>query len=575
MIIYIDTETTGVNLFTGDKIFGISWALGDTEPRYIDVRNQDIAPFKRDLNKADLVVAHNVKFDAHALYQIGIDLIHYNLDCTMVRAQLLDEHKFNYDLDSLTGEKLDIIDDLADMFGGKATKNVQMKNLHKVSPEFVARYAKQDIVALRKLYKEQEEQEFPPVYELERKVIKVLIQMERRGIRVDTGKIDETIYSVKKMIDAKQKELDSIAGKHLNVNSTPQMRGFLVKKRLKSGKFELVDGTIAGATKADAASLDADTLKQMTYPPAKLILDIRRYKKILDTFLVSQIQGHLVNGRVHPNFNQTRVVTGRLSCNSPNLQAIPKRDPEMKKLLRSLFIPEEGAKLLRCDYEQSDVRGFAHYISLRDPDHPIKKAYQKDPYTDFHTLVAEMMDIPRDPNPETGNAKQLNLAQIFGMGAGKLAQTMGLNYTINEEGFLVPGEEAQRLFDLYHETIPGVGNMSKKAAHRARLRGYVISILGRYLRFPDKRFCHKAAGYLYQAWTADIIKAAMVSTYKVQPLHLSVHDELIFSVYDMELISVIKHKMESVLDGISDIPIRTVPEIGDNWASTKPITEGY
>jgi len=579
--LFFDTEGTGLNMISGaDRATDISYAMGDGPVKYVDLRTDSPEEFIKMVDDAEVIVAHGTKFDAHSLRTIGIDISNKNLDCTLVRAQLIDEHKLTYDLDSLTGMKVNIIDDLAAMFGGRATKNVQMPNLHKAPRDFKEKYAVGDVLAMRSLYRQQEGK-LPPVHALEKEVLNVLIKMEQKGIRVDGDRLDKAKRDVQRLIDRTQKELDKMAGKEVNVNSTPQMRDLLIATEVqdgrvvpktKAGKCVLIDGTLADKTKTGGVSLNAETLEEMSHPIAEAILKVRKYRKIHDTFIVSQLMGHQTRGRVHPNFNQTRVVTGRLSCNNPNLQAVPKRDPEMKAILRPLFLPDDGAQLLKCDYDQSDVRGFAHYIYsvTNDKNHPILQAYQKDPDTDFHTFVSELLGIRRNPGPGGGaNAKQINLAMIFNMGMGKLAKQMGLPYEEeigrNKKVYLKPGQEAIDVFNMYHSKIPGAADMAQMASSIAASRGYVTSICGRHLRFPDKRFTYKASGYLYQSFTADLIKKAMVETAKIVVPQLSVHDELLFSIYDKETAFAIQKVMQEVFANLTVIPIRTKPEVGRSW----------
>ena len=560
--LFFDTETTGLELFKKDKMFAMTWAMNDGPVHY----SEDSAPLIDAIKQADQVVAHNITFDANTLRH-DIDITYKPMDDTMIRAKLIDEHKFNYDLDSLTGMKDHIVDELAKLFGGKATKNVQMKNLHKAPRELVERYAKQDIVALRHLYHTQKD--LPPVHSLEKKLIPVICKMEQTGIRVDIDAAEIAVDKVTKIIDKAQVELNTLVGRAVNVNSSPQMQALFEPKEIDGGKFRLIDGTIAERTKAGKAQINKECLQSMQHPAAGHILKIRRYKKTRDTFLVSQILENNVNGRVHPHFNQIGTVTGRLSCTGPNLQAVPKRDPEMKQLLRSLFLPEDGAMLLRCDYDQSDIRSFAHYVSTAVENHPLIEAYTKDPDMDLHQFAAEMMNEPR------GTAKSINLAMVFSMGGGKLALMLDLPYTErvgrNGKTYIMPGQEAQELFERYHTAVPGAKEMNNKAAAVALSRGHVVSILGRHLHFPGGKFTHKAAGYLYQAWTADLIKGAMVATDGIAPLHLSVHDELLFSITEEATAWKIREAMQEVLSDKTKIPIRTSPEVGENWANTKPL----
>lgn len=612
--LFLDTEGTGLEMMRKDKVTQVSYALGDGEIKYADHRDGEgwLNGFKEAIDRADTLVAHGMKFDAHALRTVGIDISNKNLDCTLVREQLIDEHKLTYDLDSLTGMKVDIIEDLQKMFGGAKTKDVQMKNLHRAPREFIKKYAIGDIDATRTLYRRQEGN-LPPVHALEKEVLKVLIKMERKGMRVNLDGAEQATKKVKKLIDEAQWDLNKLAGSEINVNSSPQVRDLLIATELRDGrmvpkrigkskivklvrgkeivdvevgmKYVLIDGSYADCSlKTGGATLNAEALDGMDHPLAEAILKVRKYRKILDTFLTSQLMGHHINGRVHPWFNQTRVVTGRLSCTNPNMQAVPKRDPEMKAILRPLFLPEEGRRLLKCDYDQSDVRGFAHYIvtSTGDMNHPVLKAYSEDPDTDFHTFVSEMLGIPRNPGSGGGgNAKQINLAMIFNMGAGKLAKQMGLPFfeEVNEKTgkvYLKPGPEAEAVSQLYHSKIPGAADMGKMAAAVASSRGHVVSIAGRHLRFPDKRFTYKASGYLYQSFTADLIKAAMVETAKILIPHLQIHDELVFSFdHDEEAWAIQEAMQKGVLNWLDTvIPIRTWPEVGPNWGETKKLERG-
>jgi DNA polymerase I-like protein with 3'-5' exonuclease and polymerase domains len=168
-------------------------------------------------------------------------------------------------------------------------------------------------------------------------------------------------------------------------------------------------------------------------------------------------------------------------------------------------------------------------------------------------------------------AKAISLGGVFSMGEGKLAMTLGLPYT-EERGWLKAGPEAQALFAQYHEAVPGVQEMRKRASAVAVRRGYVRSIRGRVLQFP-KGFEYRAAGYLYQAFTADTIKSAMVVVDELAPIHLTVHDELIFSITNDDVIYEIKQAMEACMSDVTEVPLYVEPEIGPNWAETRGVTQ--
>jgi len=229
------------------------------------------------------------------------------------------------------------------------------------------------------------------------------------------------------------------------------------------------------------------------------------------------------------------------------------------------------------------VRGFAHYIakSTGDKNHPVLKAYEANPDIDFHSFVAEMLGIQRNPGPGGGaNAKQINLAMIFNMGPGKLAKQMGMEYfeEVNKKSgkvYLKPGQEAMAVSELYHSRIPGAADMGKMAGSVASSRGHVVSIGGRHLRFPHKGLSYKASGYLYQAFTADLIKAAMVETARISTPHLSVHDELLFSIdRDEEAWAIHDAMQQGIKKWIpTNIPIRTWPEVGSDWQNVERLSK--
>ena len=586
-VIAIDTETTGVSWYK-DELFGISLST-DNEDYYWDVRTEpDVLDWLHDevKNYNGLIVNHNIKFDAHFLRQCGIDISRKRLQCTMVRAQLIDENLFEYNLDYV-GEKylkinkLNPYQQLADLFGGKPTREAQMKNLHRAPVSIVSPYAKVDTKNALALWHWQEEeikkQELQQICTLEDNVLPVLIRMEARGIRVDVEKAQHNMRELEKIIKVKQKEIDSAVGKPFNINSTPQIRELFKPKLVEGTKqWKLIDGTLAPSTAAGQVSIGAETLAQMEHPLAKKITELRTAIKIHGTFLRDQILGYQQNGYIYPNFKQCGTVNGRFAASQPALQAIPKRNKGMSALTRTVFLPDEGEEILRCDFEQSDFRGFVHYTESA----PLVEAYRKDPWTDFHGLISSLLNIPRSPQGNGGaNAKQINLGSIFGMGIGKLAKTMGLPYTeeVSSKGkiWLKPGPEAEDVFNIYHENIPGVDSFNKKAAAVARSRGYVISVCGRHLRFPNKNLVYKAPGYLYSSFTSDLCKSAMVACDDIKnvTIKLQIHDEILFSMSDRGVIPEVQEAMQSALGNKINIPIRTKPQVGPNWFACKNLEE--
>jgi len=587
-VISIDVETTGTK-WQSDEMFGIALSVPG-EDFYWDIRKTPkVIDWLYDSLKTytGKMVNHNIKFDAHFLRQYGVDISEHNLQCTMVRAQLINEHLFRYNLDDLChmylGEgKEEPYEELAEMFGGKPTRAVQITNLYKAPFELTSKYAKKDTNLALRLWQWQnveiKEKSLGRICSLEDSVLPVLLRMEARGIRIDVQKAEENMAELAKKIKTMQKEVDRQVGRAFNINSTPQMREFFVEEKVSDRQFRAIDGTLIGSTaKKDKdgnynPSLAVGNLKTINHPVARMVTELRTMIKMHGTFLRDQILGYEQNGYIYPNFNQCGTVNGRFSASKPALQAIPKRNREMSALTRSVFLPDEGEEILRCDFEQSDFRGFVHYTASP----PLVQAYEKDPWTDFHGLIADLLRIPRSPRSGGGaNAKQINLGSIFGMGIGRLAKEMGLPYTeeISKSGkaWLKPGPEAEAVFVLYHKAVPGVARLNKIASSIAQSRGYVKSVCGRRLRFPNKKHSWMAPGYLYSSFTSDLCKSAMVATDGLAKIKLQVHDEIIFSIDDRSVIPEIRHAMETCLGDLTTVPIRTGPQVGPNWFECKEI----
>jgi DNA polymerase I-like protein with 3'-5' exonuclease and polymerase domains len=598
--IALDLETTGLK-FWSDKIFGAAISTADGD-HYFDIRKRpEVMGWLRDqLPRVRTVAFHNAKFDLHFLANHNIGLRWDQVVCTMVRAALIDEHLPDYGLDFVAkkfvgiGKDGDIWQELADMFGGKATKNAQIENLPRAPEALAGRYAKADTRATLKLhhYLEQQiaAQDLGRVDTVERRLLAALVRMERGGVRVDVDGARRAQKDVDALAKRLQKELNDIAGFEVNPNPSRSIHT-LFKPQEKdapdgSGTYwELVDGTIADKTEAGGPSIDADCLRRMKHPAAARILELRKSIKVRDVFLANHILGHHDNGVVHANFNQTKsdngagTGTGRLSCNAPALQQIPARDKQIAKIVRSLFLPDHGHEWVANDWAQMDFRVFAHYV--KDPE--ILAAYAADPNTDFHSSTAQMTGLPRSPRfAGDPNAKQINLGLVFGMGKGKLAQEMGLPYTLEagSDGrvWARPGPEAEAVFAKYHAAIPGVQDLLRTASSVAKARGFVMTALGRRIRFPRGQFTHKAGGLIFQGTAADALKVKICELDDYfesikgsgARLVLNVHDEFDTSVPPGR--ADIREEVNRIVTGFGPgdavhlrVPVVTDQGRGPNW----------
>jgi DNA polymerase I-like protein with 3'-5' exonuclease and polymerase domains len=594
-VIAIDTETTGLHWWK-DKVFGISVSTPGGQDWYWDIREEPRAvEFLRDeIPKCQWVVAHNAKFDWHMLRCLGINLPRDRTDDTMIRAAIIDEHLLSYDLGSLghkyvgAGKDEDIWQELADIFGGKPTKHAQVGNLPRAPRHIVARYAKMDTRVTLMLWQHQntliEEQNLQAVCDLERRLLPVIVDMELGGVKVNTEMAEQAVVKISSQASTAQYQLDSLAGFAVNPNPSGSIKKLFEPKQDKAGNWVLNDGTVAGTTEAGGVSIDASVLRRMKHPAASVILKLRKLLKTRDTFLKGHILGHHHNGVIHANYNQTKsdndlgTGTGRLSVNDPALQQIHKRDTEIASVVRAMFLPDSlGHDWVCNDWAQMDFRVFAHYVN--DP--AIIAMYRKDPDTDFHQVTSDLTGLPRSPRfAGDANAKQINLGLVFGMGQGKLAQEMGLPFTVEPNTrtggtWNKPGAEALEVFNKYHSSIPGVQELLRNASSVAKSRGYVRTIIGRRIRFPKGQFTHKAGGLIFQGSAADALKVKIIEVHDYlsslndgSRLVLNVHDEFDTSILKGN--KLVRDEISRIVTDFSGpikfrVPIRTDQGVADNW----------
>jgi DNA polymerase I-like protein with 3'-5' exonuclease and polymerase domains len=532
-----DTETTGLR-FPKDRAFGVSIATPDGNSHYWDLRTSPGARewLERILpGYKGLVICHYASFDYRMSLAAGLTLPLLNLDDTRIRAALLDEHRTSYSLDDLAWDFLrerkesNIYQDMANLFGGRPTRNVQMKLISEAPPEIVSKYAAKDALLTLRLWEDQEDQikqqdnpdidcpSLQDIMEFERVLLPIFIDMECHGVRVDEAEAIRAQNEVDEEIDKAKKQLHHLVGGDINVNSVSQVRSVFNPVFGHSDTWT-VNGTVIPSTPTGAPSLSSPVLDSLQDERAQLILRIRSLIKTRDTFLGGHVLGHAVGGRVFPTINQTKgedggTGTGRLSYQEPALQQIPSRDKQVAKIVKRVFLPDPGQQWLDVDESSFEVRVFAHLVAQFDP--RIADMYQEDPDTDLHQYVADETGLPRNA---TGAgkpyAKQLNLAMIFNQGNGSTAEKMGLPWTWEEfeaeDGHLVrykkPGEEAKAIIDRYHEKLPGVKTLMEAAKRIAMARGFIYTFRGRRIRFPNGYKTYKASGLLIQSTAADFNK---------------------------------------------------------------------
>lgn len=591
----IDTETTGLQ-YKKDKVFGISISTPDGQDFYWDTRNCRILEWlKAELPKCSgLVVMANASFDVRMLANSGVNLLDSRIDDVIVRASCIDEHLKSYSLDSLSKKYLNdnkvdtLVTDLAKLFGGRKTRNVQMPNLCRAPVDMVAPYAKQDTRLTLRLWEWQSReiarQGIQEICDFEKGLLPTFIQMEMRGIRIDENYTEEAINKLNPLVEKAQKEIDHSLGESVNVNSSPQVkRLFLNPKQQANGGWIAIDGTPLGKTATGNPSLGAETLREMTHPAAKMILDQRSLMKTRDTFLASHVLGSNIEGRVYPTINQSKkedggTGTGRLSIQNPAMQQIPSRNKEVAAIVKPCFLPNEGHVWVDADMASFEVRVFAHLVQ----DEGIMEAYVKNPELDFHQLVADMTGLVRNATYNgQPNAKQLNLSMIFNSGNGAIAEKMGMpwawdEFSSRQDGKVIKykkaGHKAMEIINAYHRRLPGIKRLATGAEARAKSRGYVFTKYGRHLRFPRGWRTYKASGLLIQATAADINKENISIITKA----LGNEGNLLLNVHDSYSMSMPEDTWKSKFAEIKQLierPVLDVPLIlefsgkGHNWAN--------
>jgi DNA polymerase-1 len=596
-VVACDTETTGLDWWKGDRVFGasLSWFddNGKVQSFYGDVRDPNIHRWFQDhLPLCKRVTNHFTKFDAHILRESGIQLPLGKLGCTMVQETLLDEDQYEYSLDRLSWKylnrgKKDIWPRLAELFGGEPNKKSQIANLVRAPRELVEEYANTDsanaLLVDQAQLKILAKEDLTHIHKLEMNLMKVVIGLEHGGVRVDLDRAEQAAEYLDKDVKRQQKELDRMVGYPINVNSPIQVKKLLGVHQKADGTWWTKDGVRLEPTESGkSGSLKTEKLYQCTMPEARYIAEIRGEIKARDTFLRKYILEMSHDEYVHASINQTRTeegdgtYTGRFSITDPALQQIHKRNKKLAAIVRSCFIPDEGTEWGCYDWSQKDFRIFAHYVN--DP--KINAIYAANPAADFHRVTSDITGLPRDRDEKTGgaNAKQMNLGLIFGMSAGRMAKEMFLPYTLNEKGYYVAGPEAEALFAKYHDNIPGANRLKQSVASIARSRGYIKTLLGRRLRFPDPNKAYKAAGVLFQGQAAEDMKVKMVELDNyleenpVARFMLVVHDEYDLNMNigrDLKHDAEIKHLLER-FDGVKTpiklrIPILSDYGVGPNW----------
>ena len=549
------------------------------------------------------VVFHNAQYDLGWLLSEGVEVKGKILD-TMIAAPLLDENRFSYALNALGRTYLGEGKAEDDLRRAAGQHGVNAKTeMWKLPAARVAAYAEKDATLTLRLWhvlhKKLMEEDCEKILDLELSLLPMVFEMRRRGVRVDVDKAQQT----KELLLAKESKLLKEIHDETKIHLQPWNAKSLAEV------FEALGLKYESTEKTSSPSFTKHFLRTHPHPVAKKILEIREYNKANTTF-VDTILNHQHNGRIHCQFNQLRTdeggtVSGRFSSSNPNLQQVPARHPEIKSLIRGLFIPEVGCRWGSLDYSAQEPRWMMHYASLtpstkdNDKVREIVALYQTDDL-DFHQLAADIAGVDRTL------AKTINLGIMYGMGLGKMAKTLGD----------IPFEDARTIRDEYDAKVPFIRALASAVMGAASRRSGVRTLLGRKCRFPMRElkgyskeyktpihvdtleerwrdilntpdelreknwasmnpsryqvaFVYKALNRLIQASAADQTKQAMRDCMDQGhwPM-LTVHDELCFSIESDEQVTEIKDLMENCAPGLT-IPSKVDVGLGANWGSAK------
>ncbi len=513
---------------------------------------------------AVLKVGQNIKYDMAVFRRHGIEI--GPVDDTMLISFVLDAGKNNHGMDELAelhiGQKTIKFSDVA----GSGAKQV---TFDKVPLDKARDYAAEDADVTMQLWARLKPRLVPErvtsMYEtIERPLIPVLISMESAGIKVDALKLKGLSADFEKRLAELEGEIHKIAGREFNVGSPKQLGEILFDEQKLPGGKRNKNGSWA----TDASVLD--DLAAQGHPLPVKILEHRQLAKLKGTYtdaLMRQVDAR--TGRVHTSYHMTGAATGRLASTDPNLQNIPVRSEEGRKI-RQAFIAEAGHKLLSADYSQIELRLLAHVADIPE----LKAAFARG--DDIHAMTAsEMFGVPvkgMDPLMRR-RAKAINFGIIYGISAFGLANQLGIGQ-----------QEAKEYIGKYFQRYPGIRDYMDRTKEFARKHGYVLTPFGRkiHLRFiHDKSqgmraFAERAAiNAPLQGGGADIIKRAMIrlpdalTAAKLNAkMLLQVHDELLFEVPEKELDKT-KDVARKIMEGAASLTVPLVVEtgVGDNWAA--------
>ena len=523
-------------------------------------------------------IFHNAMYDVCWIRAAGIHINGHIVD-TMVMSSLIDENRFSYTLNSIGYEYLREVKDERGLKEAAEAAGVDAKSeMYKLPAMYVGSYAEKDAELTLELFKvlsrEINKQNLTEIFDLETQLFPCLIDMKFKGVRVDV----ESAHKLKEKLSTQEKillrEVQQGTGIDTQIWAAKSIAKVFQKLNLP---YELTE-------KTQAPSFTKNFLQEHKHPLVQKIAKARELNKAHTTF-IDTILKHSHKGRIHADINPIRsdqggTVTGRCSYSNPNLQQIPARNKELGPMIRGLFLPEENHTWGCFDYSQQEPRLVVHYAASTEPicfnESVIKMVEKfKNNEVDFHQTVADMAGISRS------QAKTINLGLFYGMGKAKLQAELGLSTK----------QEAENLFNQYHENVPFVKELMNRTSADVQISGSLGTLLGRRCRFNKwepktfgmhtpmtleeaertygrgrikRAMTYKALNKLIQGSAADMTKKAMLDLYNEGIIpHIQIHDELDISVKSPEQAKKIIEIMENAVT--LAVPNKVDYESGKTW----------
>ncbi|MFA0115500.1 DNA polymerase I [Vibrio sp. 10N.261.46.E11] len=571
-----DTETDSLDYMVANLV-GLSFATEEGVAAYVPVAHDYLdAPQQLDRDwvleqlkpiledDAQAKVGQNLKYDMSVLARYGIEMKGIKHD-TMLASYVFNSVGGKHDMDSLALRFLQHSCISFEQIAGKGKKQLTFNQIElgEASP-----YAAEDADVTLRLHNRlmeniEQDEKLKTIYEeIEVPLIPVMSRIERTGVFIDDMLLGAQSQEIAVRLDELEQKAYEIAEQEFNMNSPKQLQAIL---------FEKMGLPVIKKTPSGAPSTNEEVLQELAldYPLPKLIIEYRGLAKLKSTYtdkLPKMINAE--TGRVHTSYHQAVTATGRLSSTDPNLQNIPIRNEEGRRI-RQAFVAQHGWKILAVDYSQIELRIMAHLSG----DKALLEAFQQG--KDIHAATAAEIigvDIEQVTTEQRRRAKAVNFGLIYGMSAFGLAKQLG-----------IPRGEAQHYMDTYFERYPGVMQYMEDTRSAASEQGFVETIYGRRLHLPEiqsrngmrRKAAERAAiNAPMQGTAADIIKKAMLLVDEwIQAegdgrvkLLMQVHDELVFEVEESALAE-IESKVQELMESAAELEVPLVAEAGhgDNW----------